>query len=67
MNPDPAFHDQYVSTENARALQYRHIENGEIVFQPTIEEARTHHALAMSELTDEQKAIGASFPAIEVK
>lgn len=64
---NPKFREQYVSTPDARILQHRHIENGEIVFQPTVEEARTHHAFAMTEMREADKAIGASFPAIEVK
>lgn len=64
---DPKFRAQYVSTPDARVLQYRHIENGEIVFNPGIEEARAHHKFAMGEMRDADKAIGASYPAIEVK
>ena len=64
---DPKFREQYVSTPDARILQHRHIENGEVVFNPTVEEARVHHRFAMSEMREADKAIGASYPAIEVK
>lgn len=64
---NPKFRDQYVSTPDARILQHRHIENGEVVFLPTVEEARIHHKFAMSEMREADKAVGASYPAIEVK
>ena len=64
---NPKFREQYVSTPDARILQHRHIENGEVVFNPTVEEARIHHQFAMSEMREADKGIGASYPAIEVK
>ena len=64
---EPKFREQYVSTPDARILQQRYIENGEIIFQPTVEEARAHHKFAMSELRDSDKSIAASYPAITVK
>lgn len=56
---------QYVNTPTMRTLQRVFIEKGEVVFAPTMEDARSHHLLAMSELREGDKSIVAGLaPAV---
>jgi hypothetical protein len=42
------------------------IEDGKVVFNPTLEEIKAHHEFAMSELRPSDKNISSGFPAVEV-
>jgi nicotinate phosphoribosyltransferase len=60
------FAEQYVSTPETRTLQKVYIEDGKVVFNPTLEEIKAHHEFAMSELRPADKNISSGFPAVEV-
>lgn len=60
------FAEQYVSTPEIRTLQKVYIEDGKVVFNPTLEEIKAHHEFAMSELRPSDKNISSGFPAVEV-
>lgn len=61
-------HDNYdyASTVEARALQVVYMENGEQVFEMTLDQMREHHRSALAELRESDKQIAAGTPAISV-
>lgn len=61
------YEEQYVPTPTMRPLMKKHVENGEVVFFPTVEESRKHHREAMEELRPMDKSIQAGTPALTVE
>lgn len=62
----PEFRAEYVDTENMVTLQKRYIIDGEVVFNPGVDDARAHHAETMTTMTLLNKSISNLAPAIEV-
>lgn len=62
---NPLFAKQYVNTPDRRTLQREFIVDGEVVFEPTLDEIREFHKFAVGELRHMDKTIQAGLaPAI---
>lgn len=62
-----SYEEQYVPTPTMRPLMKKHVENGEVVFFLTVEEARKHHREAIEELRPMDTSIQAGTPALTVE
>ena len=62
---EPDFAEQYASADDARALQKIYIENGDVVFNPSLEEVRAHHEAAINELRPSDRNIPSGNPTVE--
>lgn len=65
VNDSSCYREGYRSSLGVRALQKFFIENGEVVFDPTLEEIRTFHRFAMAELRPLDRNILSGSPSVE--
>lgn len=62
-----SYEEQYVPTPTMRPLMKKFIDEGEVVFFQSVEEARLHHQEAISELRPMDTTIQAGTPALNVE